>query len=881
MSLPRFALISLLAVSILDASAQDVVTEEPRRVRIIFGFESLGLWEQEYTATINQAIIANPNVVFTPEFLPLDDLEADAFALFTEYERLRPRAADLIIAVQPEATAFMNEWGDNFFPDTPILYVVPDNETANDVISNNSGTVLPSAIEAAARETFELVPRLFPGLEHLYILSGSSPGDLTYLERLQNILAQLELPAEIHYVVGLTPNDLVEELNSTPRNSAAVFGTYNRDETGQRYNTRDLVLLTGGDINIPMFGLIDSTLDAGVVGGSMTTAELYAEKTAEAMLSMLYDGPVTGELETATGYYFDEEQLERFNIDKRLLPAGSTIVNQNPGLLELYFWQFVVGVAIISLQMFLIAALTSSLQRRRKAEQERDKGRVEQENQEQLFESVINSIPDSIFITDAQLNIVAINKGTQELFDVNGDELIGRQAKELLDNSVVGDGSGTGSGLIAGAQVEPRVVVFTSKTGRQFSGETVATKIINAEGETLGHFALIRDISKRLSQEEEQRQDQKMKALGNLVGGVSHDFNNILGVISGYTELLFSGQDVEELEENKNQILKATDRAKSLVSQIMTFSRDTNVEHRLTELNEVVDDTVKLLKASIPSSIRIEVKKDMAINPIMGSPIQLQQIILNLTTNAYQAMKDTGGSISISLERKIVEEELLLSHGVLSPGSYSCVSISDNGPGMSDEVAKRIFEPFFTTKAQGEGSGMGMAIVYNLVQAHKAMLDLATGPEKGTSFTLYFEEAESIASESLDEQKPAIVPGNGERILLVDDEVDLLESTRKLLSSIGYLVTAINDPADALEVLKQTPKEFDILVSDQTMPKISGVQLLEEIRSISPELPAIICTGNREEIDRQLEDHPWLNSVLQKPFSLSEISAAIESALSA
>lgn len=881
MRLPRLVLFVLLVSLALGSTSYGAEDQEIKRVRVIFGFESLGLWEHEFTATINQAIIADPRVVFAPEFIPLDAFEIDSFSLFSEYERLRPKNTDLIIAVQPEATAFMNQWGATFFPDIPILYVIPDNETANAVISTNSGIVLPSAIEAAAKETLQLIPQLIPDLEHLYILSGSSPGDYTYLERLRNIVAELDLAVEIQYIVGLTPNELVEELNVAPPNSAGIFGTYNRDNAGQRYNTRDLVLLTQENISIPLFGIIDSTLDAGIVGGSMTSAKLYAEKTAEAMLSILYDDSSPNTLETVTGFFFDDEQLDRFDIDKRLLPTDSTIINQDLGLLEQYFWQFVIGVTVVAIQMFFIVALASSLRRRKKAEQERDRGIVVQENQDKLFESVIDSIPDAIFITDAAGTIIAINKGTQALFDVDEKELIGRQTEDLLKNSVKHEDPTSDAPITLGTQIEPEVLSYTSKNGRAFFGETIATQVIYGEGESLGYFALIRDVTKRLSQEEEKRQGQKMEALGNLVGGVSHDFNNILGVISGYGELLSKDQDAELFEKNRGQILKATNRAKSLVSQIMTFSRDSNIEQKLTDLNEAVDDTIKLLQASIPSSIKIEVHKDSSAQLIMGSPIQLQQIVLNLTTNAYQAMNDIGGTINIALDKKIINTELLLSHGVLTSGHYSCLSISDDGPGMTREVYEKVFEPFFTTKGQGKGSGMGMTIVYNLLKAHNAKLNLITNLNEGTCFTVYFKEAKGTVNTVPKKKKQAIVRGKGERVLLVDDETDLLDSTRQLLSSIGYLVTAINDPTNALEALKQSPEEFDLLVSDQTMPKINGLQLLKAALDIKPDLPTIICTGNREEFNRQAADYPKVSFVLTKPFTLGDISAAIHSALNA
>lgn len=294
-----------------------------------------------------------------------------------------------------------------------------------------------------------------------------------------------------------------------------------------------------------------------------------------------------------------------------------------------------------------------------------------------------------------------------------------------------------------------------------------------------------------------------------------------------------------------------------------------------------MDETIKLIEVSILSNIEITVEKGAGVQPIMGSPIQLQQILINLTTNSYQAMKSSGGSITIALHRKHIGTEMHLSHGVLSPGHYSVLSVADNGPGMSSEVASRIFEPYFTTKAHGEGSGMGMAIVYNLVKAHSASLDLKTAPGEGTCITLYFKETSDIGAAADAANSVAVVRGQGERILLVDDEEDLLEGTQQLLSSIGYRVTAFSDPDVALQTFERAPLEFDLLLTDQSMPKITGMQLLEHVVELNPLIAVIICTGYSDSINQQELGHGALNSVLRKPYTLGEISSAISSALTA
>lgn len=862
------------AFSCVTAVAAEV--EVPKRVRVIFGYDSISVWDQNFITAVNQALLGDQRVLISTEFIRLDADDTTSFNLFSEIERLRPSEADLVIAAQPAAAKFVHRYRDIFFPDIPRLHVIPDSETANDVLVSNSGSLVPNAMTNAARDTLELMPRLLPGLEHIYVLSGNDPSDLTYLTRIQDIVAEMNLQPEIHYLVGLTPTELISELNANSENSAALISVYDRDRTGQVFRTRDIVELINDEIRVPLFAFFDTLLNSGVVGGNLTSATLYGEKTAELTLSILFNEPEPETLTTPSGLYFDAAQLDRWGIDYNLLPAASELINVRPSLIQQYWWQLILGTAVFLIQLYFIVALMRSLRRRKKAEKERDQKIVEQLNQERLFESVINSIPDAIFITDAESKIFATNIGAQKLFNFASGELLGHHVRDLLASSAENNEK---SVRALENSVEPQLLSYTKKGGSKFSGETIATQITSESGQSLGHFALIRDVSKRLSLEEEQRQGQKMEALGNLVGGVSHDFNNILGVISGYAELLLLRNEPESLEENQRQILKATDRAKSLVAQIMTFSRDASIEQKPIDLAVLLDDTMELINISVPRSIRLALNKSDDVQPVMGASIQLQQIILNLTTNACQAMNTSGGTIAISLDRLCLDSEMNLSHGVLGPGSYSVLSVSDTGPGMSERVASRIFEPYFTTKLKGDGSGMGLATVYNLAKVHDAMLDLKTAPGEGTCFTLYFKEATEIKEDLQDVEKVSIAQGHGEHILLVDDEEDLLDATRRLLTATGYRVSAFHDPVEALRAFARTPEDFDLLLTDQSMPKFTGIELLKEIRKLDQPILAIICTGYSDVIDQDLIEQLKLHAILQKPYTLSEVTEVLEAAI--
>lgn len=855
------------------ASAQE--TPEAEKVVVLFHTADFSAFKQDFGAGLTDYLTNTqgdaPPIRITYEFLglnylPLGALPDTTIDLLKQHQQVDPAAA--VISVLSPTSEFLLDYSDELYTDIPIVHMAPNLNLSNRLQAQGrqNTVIIPSNSQPTVDNTLALIPELLPDTQHLYVISGVSEVSLEFVESFETSLARFTTSMDITYLSGLPVAELGNELSNLPENSAIILLSHTLDRNGVALSTINVLHDIVNLANAPIFSPIPGLNTEGVVGGSFPDPALNGRTAGELVLALL-SGRETSDVLSSQGvrYKFDQVQLRRWGIDEGLLPPGSIIENQQATFLELYGQQLAILLLVAGVLLFFVAFFRR---------QSKLAG-----IQKNLFESVINSIPDAIFITNADARIIATNRGVEQLFALDHNELLGRDSRELIDFSVIRDDGSTIEPSALGNRTEPHVFNLRKKTGENFPGETIATQITSANGESLGYVALIRDISKRLSLEEEQRQGQKMEALGNLVGGIAHDFNNILGVISGYAELSLTGKEIELLQRNQNQILKATDRAKSLVSQIMTFSRDTNVMQKPTDLAALLDETLKLIKVSIPSSIEITLHKAENVPLIMGSAIQLQQIILNLTTNAYQAMKSSGGSISITLNRRSAGTEVNLSHGVLDPGDYVVLSVSDTGPGMSKSVVSRIFEPYFTTKGQGEGSGMGMAIVYNLAKAHGAMLNLNTAVGAGTRISLYFKQAGNVSAELDVENSGVVARGKGERILLVDDEEDLLDATKQLLSSIGYEVTAFSKPSEALEAFKRAPNDFDLLMSDQSMPKITGVQLIREIRNSNPDLPAIICTGYSDVINQQDVSHLALNGVVSKPYKLAEISEIISKAL--
>jgi two-component system, cell cycle sensor histidine kinase and response regulator CckA len=370
-----------------------------------------------------------------------------------------------------------------------------------------------------------------------------------------------------------------------------------------------------------------------------------------------------------------------------------------------------------------------------------------------------------------------------------------------------------------------------------------------------------------------------MEAIGNLAGGIAHDFNNILSGIMGYSELCrIQMQDRPKACRSIEQILKATDRAKDLVQQILTFSRKTEREKKPLMLSPIVKEVVKFMRASLPTTIEIIQTIDVTSDTIIADPTQMHQVLMNLCTNAGHAMKEAGGVLEIGLGKIFIKAEDLLHRPSLRRGHYLELTVRDTGQGISQDTMVRIFEPYFTTKEKGEGTGMGLAVVHGIVKEHGGEIRVYSEVGKGTIFRVYLPLLEMQLEDEKDMEE-APLPGKGETILFVDDEKIVVDLNKQLLEGLGYRVMAETDPVRALEVYKEDPEIFDLLITDKTMPQLTGFDLAREIRSICTGMPVILCTGFQEKEDMGKLAADRINQFIIKPARISSMAKAIRDVL--
>ncbi len=411
--------------------------------------------------------------------------------------------------------------------------------------------------------------------------------------------------------------------------------------------------------------------------------------------------------------------------------------------------------------------------------------------------------------------------------------------------------------------------------GSEFEVESYGSRI-RYQGKPAVHGVLI-DVSRQRQLEQQLRQAQKMEAIGTLAGGIAHDFNNILGAIIGYTELSLSCISAEERTHDfLNNVLKAADRAKNLVQQILTFSRQHELERKAVRVTLIIKEALHLLRSSLPATI--EIRRHICDDTCMvfADPTQIHQVLMNLCTNAAHAMKEKGGVLTVNVDEVELSADETM-NGKLKAGTYLRLKVSDTGKGIPAAIKERIFEPYFTTKSADEGTGLGLAMVHGIVRGLNGHIEVESEIGLGTTFTAYFpviKQDHALVTDSME-----AIPTGKEKILFLDDEVPLADLGKQMLEQLGYRVVARTSSEDALAAFKQDPCWFDLVISDQTMPHMTGKELAQELVKIRKDIPIIICSGFSEIISQEQATSIGINAFVMKPLVKKDLANIVRNVL--
>ncbi len=505
------------------------------------------------------------------------------------------------------------------------------------------------------------------------------------------------------------------------------------------------------------------------------------------------------------------------------------------------------------------------------------------ENKER-YRDLYDNAPNAYFSTDGNGVITGYNLTATKLLGYDSQTLIGKNAWDLYTET--SETRIKSKQIIKhfynGEPIKDLELQINHREGHPVWVSLSVEIIKDASGGIIETRTMLIDISDRKRLEKQLLQAQKMEAMGTLAGGIAHDFNNILYPISGYAEILSSSyQDDAVLKEKLNQILLGTQKAKALINQILTISRKKTQELKPIKIQIVLKEVLRLIKSLLPATIETIHKIDSDVSPVMADPTQIHQIALNLITNAFHAMEKGGGKLTITLsEVELADPEPGAPEMV--PGTYACLTVADTGIGMDKDTLGRIFDPYFTTKKEDKGTGLGLAVVHGIINAHQGSITVNSEKETGTRFKVYLPALEqNTATDDSDKTiffKKEYQRGN-ERILLVDDSQQIIEMVYFFLKNLGYSITDCTTSIEAIKIFKKTPGAFDLVITDYTMPEMTGEKLAKEMLALRPDLPIILCTGFSSQITEKKATAMGIKGFLMKPVNTHHLSSLIRKLL--
>lgn len=487
----------------------------------------------------------------------------------------------------------------------------------------------------------------------------------------------------------------------------------------------------------------------------------------------------------------------------------------------------------------------------------------------------IEQATEGIGIIGLDRRVSFVNPAMAEIIDCPIQELIGKapylENKDMISDEEIWR-------LLEQGRIWSGCITGVKKGGDNFSMDITITPVRDEAGKISSFLAIGRDITRELKMEAQLRQGQKMEAIGTLAGGIAHDFNNILSAIFGYTELTIQSLDDQEKSMHYlEEIFRAAVRARDLVTQILTFSRQADQQKKTVSPKHIIKESLKLIRASLPSTIEIResVESDASI---LADPTQVHQIILNLCTNAGHAMKERGGVLVVVLDDIDLDQGFAQNNQGIRPGRHVLLKVSDTGYGIPPEDIDRVFDPFFTTKPQGEGTGLGLSVVHGIVKALNGIISVTSEIGKGTTFTIYLPVI-MTGKQDMEYQTLEDVPGGSERLMLVDDESALIRTGKDLLEGLGYRVQGFEKSLAALETFKNDPYAFDAIVTDYTMPQMTGYELAKGIREIREDIPIILYSGYLDkEMELKIQD-AGINEFVKKPITRRDIALVLRRAI--
>ena len=529
----------------------------------------------------------------------------------------------------------------------------------------------------------------------------------------------------------------------------------------------------------------------------------------------------------------------------------------------------------------LAPAVQRALQEARERRDRRQAERALAES-EVKTRTILDSVDEGFIVLDREYSILSANKAFCAMTNQSEEHVLGRPCHEILHRSAR-PCYDSGMECPVRYTLETGKSNFVTRTYKDGAGvqqyiELKSYPIFDTSGAVTSVIEIANNVTETKNLQDQLRKVQKMEAIGTLAGGIAHDFNNILSPIIGMSEILLEDfPSSSPHHEDVWLIYGAGKRGSELVKQILAFSRQSEGKKIPSRLQPILREVLKLVRSTIPSNISIshDIQADCGL--ALANPIQIHQLVMNLITNAYQAVEDGGGNISVRLRETNLDDDHLTGR-LIAPGRYAVLTVSDTGPGIDPTVMEKIFEPYFSTKAQGKGTGLGLSTAYGITKEHNGEITVDSEVDKGTTFTVYLPSISTADASVSNKPAQSLHLGN-ERIFVVDDEATIVLVERRMLERLGYRVTSRSSSLEALEAFATTPDAFDLVITDMAMPNLTGDQLAKAMMAIRKDIPVIICTGFSERMDPKKAAALGIKGFLMKPIVLSKMARMVRKVL--
>lgn len=789
-------------------------------------------------------------------------------------------AFDVIISGDDNALNFLIKYRDDLFPGVPIVFCGVNRFSKSLIKDIDAITGVIEKIDIKA--TIDLILKIQPKTQEIAVIHDQSSSAQGNYEQFQEISSQYEGRINFKEITNVTFLELHQILKTLPENTALLYLLFLTDREGTVLSKEKILELISDGSNRPIYSCWGQEVNIGVTGGvvvSGVSQGQVATRMAKKILAgeSAKDIPIV--MESPNVVMFDNAKVENFGIDSSLIPAGSILLNKQISFYEKYKIYILIVLLVILVLFFCVIILYLNIQKRKQTEKLL-------KTSESFLDSVVENIPNMIFVKDARdLSFIRFNKAGEELLGYKRESLIGKNDYDFFTKEEADFFTDKDRKVLESKKLLdiPEEAMKTENNETRIL-HTQKIPILDNAGEPSFLLGISEDITDKIKALEEKAhlesqllQAHKMEAIGTLAGGIAHDFNNILSVIFGYAEMAKGDSPPgSQFEQYLDQVLDAANRAKDLVKQILAFSRQAKAERISLQLQSLIKEAIKMLRSSIPTTIEIQDNIDSNCGVVLADPTQIHQIIMNLCTNANHAMEKTGGLLKIELQNITLDSTNKLKVD-LAPGQYVRLTISDTGSGIDPDIIDKIFDPYFTTKEIGKGTGMGLAITHGIVADYGGAITVESKLGEGTTFHLYFpvSEQEMLAPDKEEEY----IPSGSARVLFVDDEKILAQMGKDILERLGYKATTRCSSLDALATFQNAPDSFDVVITDQTMPGMTGADLARRILQIRPDIPIILCTGYSNLVDEHTAKMIGIKEFALKPLTKAVISKLIRKVL--